>query len=372
MAEKHINPTNHCPGSSKEWSMPQRFSETAIAASPRRRFLGQLAQMAVAGSLLETEGAGANAFAGDIQPPAGRVRQRVLGKTGLKVSEIGFGGHSWSFKRLPDGRGGLRVMTLEEADRIIRLGLQMGVNFFDSCTPPAEHSVPGEIIKRLGKRHQIIVSARCCHKMKGVPADREEVYKFIEERLKLWQTDYFDLLMLTNEVDDTPRSGYWEMSYCLEALEKVKRQGKIRFTGFGCHFTPEVYLEAIDKYGQSFDVCSLPYNIRHRAAEKIMLAAERVGLGIVTIKAFARGELLKDRDLRGKEAGLPRDLLAFVLEHELVDTCLCGVISEAELRENLTASGMKLTPESHRRLGSLAAVSPCPGYRWLEESWRYA
>jgi aryl-alcohol dehydrogenase-like predicted oxidoreductase len=161
------------------------------------------------------------------------------------------------------------------------------------------------------------------------------------------------------------------MSHCLEALDRVKQQGKIRFTGFGCHFTPELFLAAIGKYGRFFDVCSLPYNIRHRAAEKILPAAEKVGLGIVTIKAFARGALLEGRDLRGKDAGLPCDMLAFVLQQELVDTCICGVISEAELRENLSASWTRLTPETSRRLEKLASTAG-PSCDWLEAGWRHA
>jgi aryl-alcohol dehydrogenase-like predicted oxidoreductase len=301
-----------------------------------------------------------------------QVRRRKLGKTGLIVSEIGFGGHSWSFKRVPDGHGGLRQLTLDESARIIRVGLEMGVNFFDSCTPELEHTVPGRIIKDLGIRDRIIVSARCCHKMKGVAADRNEVYRFVDQRLKQWQTDYFDILMLTNETYDTPQSGYWDMSYCIEALEKVKQQGKVRFTGFGCHFSPESFLDAIQKHGAFFDVCSFPYNIRHRAGERILPAAEAAELGVVTIKAFARGELLKNRDLNGVDRGLPRCMVAFVLQNKLVDTCICGVISEAELRENLSASWLGLTDEEQRRLERLAANLSCRGYPWLENDWRYA
>jgi aryl-alcohol dehydrogenase-like predicted oxidoreductase len=353
--------------------MDEPILQHATDGSNRRQFLGVLGQTAIAGAAGTVAGAGGSSTtqAAEQAPVPGKVRQRVLGKTGLKVSEIGFGGHSWSFKRVPDGNGGFREVTLAEAERMIRLGLEMGVNFFDSCTPQSEHTVPGVILKRLGKRDQVIVSARCCHKMKGVAADKEQVYKFVDERLKLWQTDHFDLLMLTNESNDTPQSGYWEMSHCLEALDKVKQQGKIRFTGFGCHFTPELFLAAIEKYGRAFDVCSLPYNIRHRAAEKIMPAAEKAGLGIVTIKAFARGALLEGRDLRGADAGLPRDMLGFVLRQELVDTCICGVISEAELRENLSASWTPLSPAAARRLEKLATAAG-PECGWLEAGWRYA
>ena len=210
--------------------------------------------------MLEETGA---ASGGEPAPPAGRVGRRVLGKTGLKVSEIGFGGHSWSFAACPTA-GGLRKVTLDEAERMIRAGLEMGVNFFDSCTPLRESTVPGEISSGC-KAATRWSSARCCHKMKGRRPTGAGL-QVRRERLKLWQTDHFDLCMLTTR-DDTPQSGYWDMSYCIEALDKVKQQGKIRFTGFGCHFTPELFLQAIDEFGDYFDVCSMPYNIRHRAAE---------------------------------------------------------------------------------------------------------
>ena len=75
---------------------------------------------------------------------------------------------------------------------MISLGLEMGVNFFDSCTPLEEHSVPGEVIKRLKKRDEVIVSAWLCHKMKGVPQDKQIIEKWVDERLRLWQTDRFE------------------------------------------------------------------------------------------------------------------------------------------------------------------------------------
>ena len=334
----------------------------------RRSFLkrlgaGAAAIGAAAGMLDCTEGVAAE------KPPAtpdGMVARRTLGKTGLSVSEIGFGGHSWSYAQVPEGDR-LRTPTLPEAMRMISLGLDRGVNFFDSCTPREEHTVPGEVIKQLKKRDKIVVSARCCHKMKGIEADKEQVTRFVDQRLRQWQTDYFDILMLTNEVRDTPLSGYWDMSYCIEALEKVKQQGKVRFTGFGCHFPPEKYLDAFQKYGNFFDLCSVPYNIRHRAAEQILPAAKKIGLGTVTIKPFARGALLKDRDPGA--AGLARDMIAFVLDNRQVDCCICGVHTEAHVRENLSASWTKLSPGGRERLKKLALQTACHEHGWLEQGW---
>ena len=337
----------------------------------RRRFLQQVGRGAVAGGLAAGMLGETRSATGAEKQPEGKVRFRQLGKTGLKVSEVGVGGHSWAYKQVPDGKGGMRRPTVDEATEMIRIALDMGVNWFDSCSPHEESTVPGEALKRLGKRDEAIISVRVSHKMKGVKNDKKEVYKWTEDRLRMWQTDRIDVLMLCNTEGDTKQSGYWDMSYSIEALDKLKQQGKIRFTGFGCHFTPEYFLLAFKKFGEYFDVCSLPYNVRHRAAEKVMPAAKKAGLGVVTIKPFARGSLLKKRDLAGADAGLPRDMMAFVLENKHVDVCTCGVHTLAQVRENFSASWTKLTPKARKRLKKLAANTECREYAWLENDWRH-
>ena len=369
--------------------------------STRRQFLGHVGGAALAGGIAAAAiaPAKANAASPATEASPGKVGVRVLGKTGLRVSEVGFGGHSWSYARVPDGKGGLRTPSLDEAERMIGIGMEMGVNFFDCCTPMEEHTVPGEVLRRLKARDRAVISARLCHRMKGVEKDKAEVFKFVEERLAALQTDRIDVLMVTNTENDTKQSGYWDMSYAIEALDKVKRQGKVRFTGFGCHFTPELFLTAFEKYGREFDVVSFPYNVRHRAAESLIPAAEKLGLGIVTIKPFGRGDLLTggppaaaktaagleptplgSRTAPGRgmpapvlpQAGLARDMMAFVLQNELVDVCICGVHTEAHVRENFSGSWTKLLPEGRERLERLAARTPYPHDDWLERGWRLA
>ncbi len=353
--------------------MTDRVSLSETGRQPTRRaFLAKLSRGAAGGLALSLAPSAGLSEAGEAGPApvrVGTVRKRALGKTGIEVPEIGFGGHSWSYARVGDGRGGKRKPTLDEAMRMISLGLEMGVNFFDSCTPEEEHTVPGEVIKRLKNRREVIVSARLCHKMKGAAADAEIIDRWVDQRLKLWQTDYFDILMVTNTENDTPQSGYWEMSHSIRAIEKLKKQGKIRFAGFGCHFRPEQYLEAFERYGRSFDICSVPYNIRHRAAESVIPAAKKAGLGMVTIKPFARGALLEGHEPAGSETGLARDMMAFVLENPEIDCCICGVHTEAHVRENFSASWTKLTPIGRKRLEQLASRTPCPEHAWLEEGW---
>ncbi len=336
----------------------------------RRRFLQDVGQKAVAGSVAAT--LLSEAAAAEPAASGGKVRHRTLGKTGLKVSEVGFGGHSWAYKRVPIGNGVYRKVNIDEATEMIRAGLEMGVNWFDSCTPHEESLVPGEALKRLKRRDDAIISVRVSHKMKGVENDVKEVFAWTESRLKMWQTDRIDVLMLCNTANDTKLSGYWDMSHSIKALDKLKKQGKIRFTGFGCHFTPAYFLEAFEKFGDYFDVCSLPYNVRHRAAKEILPAAKKKNLGIVTIKPFARGSLLKKKDLEGADAGLPRDMIRFVLEDKNVDCCTCGVHTLAQVKENFSASWTPLTPGARERLEKLAANTPCRPNSWLEEGWLHA
>jgi len=337
----------------------------------RRGFLEHVGRGTVAAGMAGLL-AGGSPHAAAGERPAGRVNHRDLGKTGLKVSEVGFGGHSWAYDRVPDGKGGFRKITLDEAVEMIRAALDMGVNFFDSCTPLDECRVPGEALKRLKKRDQVIISVRPSHKMKGIPQDKDEIYKWTDERLRLWQTDHIDLLLLSNEAHVTPKSGYWDMTYSIEACDQLKKQGKIRFTGFGSHFTPQWFFEAFEKFGKSFDVCSMPYNVRHRVAEQVMPEAKKVGLGVVTIKPLARGSLLRRRDPGGTDGGLARDLIAFVLENPHVDVCLVGVHTLAQMQEDFSASWTKLSPDARRRIERSTASTPCEEYPWLEQGWRYA
>ena len=358
--------------------------------STRRNFLEQMGRSAVVGGVVSTlldnrrlasaaEPATSPAGVPAAGVPAGKVRHRRLGKTGLSVSEIGIGGHSWSYATmLSDGK--VRMVSPQEAEEMIRLALDMGVNFIDADTRKEEHTVPGNVLKTLKKRDQMVISARLCHKMKGVKADQDEIYKFLDERLPMWHTDYIDLLMLSNAEYATERSGYWDMEYSIEALDKAKKQGKIRYAGFGSHFTPDLFLEAIEKYGKHYDVISMPYNVRHCAAEEVMPAAEKIGLGTVTIKPFAKGAVFAKLDLKSAYPGLPRDMLAFILDNPLVDVCIPGMHSVPQLKENFSASWTGLSAEARKRLksfenplaGLLGAADPRNGLSWLEKGWRLA
>jgi aryl-alcohol dehydrogenase-like predicted oxidoreductase len=153
------------------------------------------------------------------------------------------------------------------------------------------------------------------------------------------------------------------MSYAIEAIERLKKQGKIRFAGFGCHFTHDKYFEAFAKYGGAFDICSVPYNVRHRAAEEVIPAAKKAGLGMVTIKPFARGELLKDRDPAGAGAGLARDMVGEQAGRRVHLRRAHRGPREGELQRLLDEAHARGTPTAQQacRLGRLPRASLAGG-----------
>jgi aryl-alcohol dehydrogenase-like predicted oxidoreductase len=348
----------------------------------RRRLLKQVGQGAIVGAVASTMLQAAGCGRSPEPPPSassrpagtpGVVRHRTLGRTGLSVSEVGFGGHSWSYTRVPEGEG-FRKVSVEEATRMISIATDMGVNFLDCCSPAEEHTTPAEAVARLKKRAELVVCVRCLFKSEdagtmGTKADKSRLIAFVDEHLKTWRSDHFDIL-----VASTTLSGFWDLSYCIEAVETLKKQGKIRFSGFGTHFTPAVFQKMIDRFGRDFDICSMPYSVRERAAERLFPLARQAGLGIVTIKPFARGSLLKGLDLTGQYAGVARDMIAAVLENEAIGVCICGVHTEAQLRENFSASWATLTPSARQRLERFrGAVAWAPGdeHSWLEH-WHHA
>ena len=84
-----------------------RFKPNTEDDSTRRQFLKKVGFGALTGGM-----AGPLLEDARSKTTDQKVKSRVLGKTGLKVSEIGIGGHSWAYKQVPDGKGGFRRPTV--------------------------------------------------------------------------------------------------------------------------------------------------------------------------------------------------------------------------------------------------------------------
>src|ERR1700730_16500391 len=176
---------------------------------------------------------------------AGAIPQRPLGRTGVKVSALGLGGH-----HLGD------LKTVEEAIRLVHEAVAGGITFYDNCweywNGRAEDWL-GRALK--GRRDKVFLMTKVCSHGRGA----DLAMTMLDESLRRLQTDHLDLWQIHGVgVDNEPELAYAKGGV-LEALDKAKKQGKVRFVGFTGHKDPAIHLDMIRR-GYPFDAVQMPLN----------------------------------------------------------------------------------------------------------------
>jgi predicted aldo/keto reductase-like oxidoreductase len=201
----------------------------------------------------------------------GGLERRALGKTGEKLSVIGF--------------GGIVVMdaTTGQAAARVSAAIEAGVNYFDVA--PSY----GNAEDRLGpalEPHRKGVFLAC--KTQG--RTKDDAAKELESSLRKMRTDHFDLYQhhaVTKKADVETILG---PGGAMEAFEAAKKAGKVRFLGFSAH-SVEAATALMDGY--AFDTILFPVNFATWHAggfgPQVLAKAKEKGLGILCLKAMARG-----------------------------------------------------------------------------------
>lgn len=165
------------------------------------------------------------------------MQYREVGNTGVRVSEIGFGG---------GGNAGLMIRaTPEEQRNAISRALELGINYFDQAPDYGDglsETNLGNALKELGVRPYITTKIEVREANLGDIAGHIE--HSLDESLKRLQVDYVDFLQIHNapanarpEASGRTYSHLWIEDYlrpggALEGLQRVQRAGKARFIGF--------------------------------------------------------------------------------------------------------------------------------------------
>jgi aryl-alcohol dehydrogenase-like predicted oxidoreductase len=181
----------------------------------------------------------------DQNDPAGTIPHRPLGRAGVDVSALGLGGH-----HLGDCK------TVEEASRLVDEAIDAGINFFDNCweywNGRAEDWL-GRTLK--GRRDKVFLMTKVCTHGRGA----DLAMTMLEQSLRRLQTDHLDLWQIHGiGFDNDPELAYAKGGV-LEALDKAKKQGKVRFVGFTGHKDPSIHLDMIRR-GYPFDTVQMPLN----------------------------------------------------------------------------------------------------------------
>ncbi|HEX9878786.1 MAG TPA: aldo/keto reductase [Candidatus Binatia bacterium] len=308
------------------------------------------------------------------------MRLRSLGDTGLKVSELGFGGG-------PISGDYLGPADDAESLRALNRALDLGINFYDTVDRQGSgrsERLIGQAFK--GKRDKVIIATKG-GRLPGPSGEkiltdysRRHIHLAIEASLKRLQSDYVDLYQIHNPPLEVIAKGE-----VFEVFDELKRQGKTRFVGL-CAGKPVEGLNAMERGG--FHAIQAAYNLLDQeAACELLPLAHQGGVGVIARVPLASGLLtgIFTGDSQWTQGDLrrrlyPRDRLAeelrkidalkalvqrdgqslgqfslrFVLSNSLISTVIPGAKTAAELEDNVSAAEKgPLGEEELRRIDEL-------------------
>jgi len=249
----------------------------------------------------------------------GDIPRRMLGKTGVEVSALCFGGAHW----------GRRMNSDAEALRILHEAIDAGVTFLDNAWEYNEgrsEELMGRSIQ--GRRQQVFLMTKVCSHGR----DKKVAMQQLEESLRRLKTDYLDLWQIHEVVYEDDPDRHFMAGGAAEALIEAKRQGKVRFIGFTGHKHPRIHLKML-QYDFPFDTCQMPLNVfdaTYRSFEREVLpVVNQRGIAPLAMKSLSgNAEPIKQGIMTVEEA------LRYVLSLP-VATVVSGIDSREVLKQNL-------------------------------------
>ena len=259
------------------------------------------------------------------------MQYQKLGRTGISVSEVGFGSHlNKANKADPEGR------QLQ-----IHAGLDLGINYFDIYEHSYKQFAPMSAALA-HVRDEVILS------LVTVWRAADEVMEEVEYALQVFERDTIDLyrLVLRDDFEDS--------DVRMEGLRKAKEQGKIRFIGGVVHY-PGHLLNGLNRYPEIIDYALVPASfcapMLLQEDGELATALQAGDVGVVAMKNMAAaddegGYIHKlhpeSEELAAlKRQGLTLGKLAvkYLLQSPVVASTLPTMNSIAEVEENVSASG---------------------------------
>ena len=269
-------------------------------------------------------------------PSSGAFSYRTLGKTGLKVTSVGFG----------------CMITSDQS--VIERAADIGITYFDSARSYQNGNnerMVGAALK--SKRNSITLSTKTGAKTKA------EALQHIDTSLTELGTDHVDIWYLHGK--GKPEELTDEL---LEAQQIAKKAGKTRFVGVSTHSgQPELFPAVIQKMPH-FDVILTAYNFTlDPKMDEVIASAAKQGIGIVAMKVMAGGfRRAKPGDKQGeilKREGAMLAALKWVLRNQNVGTTIPSITDNEQLTENLKAMSVPFSEADQKILmAQLDYISP--------------
>jgi aryl-alcohol dehydrogenase-like predicted oxidoreductase len=281
----------------------------------RRQLLKTLGWL---GSLAALSGPRGLAQALGADTKTGDIPRRKLGKTGVEVSALCFGGAHWG-----------RINSDAEAIRVLHEAIDAGVTFMDNAweyNDGRSEELMGRALQ--GRRQQAFLMTKVCSHGR----DKTVALRQLEDSLRRLKTDYLDLWQIHEVIYDNDPDRHFAPGGAAEALLEARKQGKVRFLGFTGHKHPRIHLKML-QHDFPFDTCQLPLNVfdgTYRSFEQEVLPVlNQRGIAPLAMKTLSgNAEPIKQGVVTVEEA------LRYVLSLP-VATVVSGIDSREVLQQNL-------------------------------------
>jgi uncharacterized protein len=286
----------------------------------RRRFL-QHAGLLGAGALVARHAAAAAAAETTRTATTGEVPRRPFGRTGVEVSILGIGGYSLGDAKLES-----------EAIRIVQQAVDAGVTFMDNAWEYHEGTSEEVMGKALaGRRDRVFLMTKVCTHGR----DARVALQQLEESLRRLRTDHLDLWQIHEVVYDNDPELHFAKGGAVEALDKAKKQGKVRFVGFTGHKDPAIHLKML-AHDYPFDACQLPLNAFDASfrsfQQQVLPELNRRGIAPIGMKSLGgTGAVVKQGILSVEDA------LRYALSLPIA-TLVSGIDSLGVLEQNVAVA----------------------------------
>jgi hypothetical protein len=202
------------------------------------------------------------------------IPHRTLGRTGESVSLIGLGGYHLGNQNDPD-----------ESIRLIRTGIDEGINFLDNCWDynGGESEVRMGKALRDGYRQKAFLMTKIDGRNKTTAAIQ------INESLRRLQTDRIDLLQFHEVIRDSDPDRIFATGGAIEAVVEAQKAGKIRFIGFTGHKSPDIHLQM------------LAVAAKHNFTKKVLPLLTKDRIGVLGMKSMGDPFILKSKTVTAIE-----------------------------------------------------------------------
>ncbi len=276
------------------------------------------------------------------------MKRRILGRTGLSVSEIAFGGVEIG---MPYGLGAHDMPDEASAIRLLQKAVELGVNFFDTARHYGESErLMGQAFQ--GIRHEVVIATKCIHlkdQQGNIPSYsrlNDIIRESLEVSLENLKTDYIDLFMVHYADMDILQN-----EDVTRVFLELKQEGHVKNIGISVYKAEET-AKAIEC--AIWDAIQLPFNLMDQSHGDWFREAAEKGIGIIVRSVLMRG-MLTERKFKMNEAlkdvenhveayrtiakkhfnNFPEYATKFALKHPEVSSVLVGIDKEEYLYASL-------------------------------------